>query len=199
MSNEAYSGPSDFGPQTGEPMMEGAYADSADSPYADESEGGYLGGETDYYPWDDQPAPIESSGTWLNRGVWYAEIDALVLYRSWQKADTFVAANDQNVIIPESLPAVGLQLQTNRILRIPSDHPGSDAGVRGTLGRFLFRDDHNRDHTLEFTAWSTATGSATVWSHRRIPTDCLSPSTSTAVTACSISRLSSDYLRQPTQ
>ena len=107
-----------------------------------------------YYPWDDQPAPIESSGTWLNRGVWYTEVDALILYRVWQRAPTFVGAADQNVIIPDSPPADGLQLQTNRTLYIPSDHPGGDAGVRGTLGRFLFRDDHNRDHTAEFTAWA---------------------------------------------
>ncbi len=149
--DETYTGPSDFGAQPGEPPMEGAYPGE---PYADETDGGYYGGEPEYYPWDDQPAPIASSGTWLNRGVWYAEADGMILYRAWQKADTFVAANDQNVIIPGSFPSVGLQLNTNRVLSIPSDHPGSDAGVRTTLGRFLFRDDHNRDHTLEFTAWS---------------------------------------------
>ena len=42
--------------------------------------------EAAYYPWDGQPAPIESSGTWLNRGVWYAEADVVVLYRIWQRA-----------------------------------------------------------------------------------------------------------------
>lgn len=119
--------------------------------YTGEYEGDY--GDS-FFPWDTQPVPIESSGTWLNRGIWYGELDALILYRVWQRAPTFVGAADQNVILPDLPPADGLQLQTNRVLYIPNDHPGGDAGVRGTLGRFLFRDSHNRDHTAEFTAWA---------------------------------------------
>jgi hypothetical protein len=78
----------------------------------------------------------------------------MILHRIWARGDTFVGAEDQNVVIPNQLPAVGLLLNTNRLLYIPSAHPGGDAGVRTTLGRFLFRDDHNRDHTAEFTAWA---------------------------------------------
>lgn len=106
------------------------------------------------YAWDGQPAPIESSGTWLNRGVWYTEIDAVIIHRIWARGDMFVAAEDPNVTIPNSFPAVGLLLNTNRTMYLPVAHPGGDAGVRGTLGRFLFRDSHNRDHTLEFTTWA---------------------------------------------
>ncbi len=145
------SGERGSGSPMGEPYMEGGeYPDGQ----FDGGYGGYGGEHGDYYSWDDQPAPIESSGTWLNRGVWYAEADAMILHRIWARGDTFVGAEDQNVIIPNQLPAVGLLLNTNRVLYIPSAHPGGDAGVRTTLGRFLFRDDHNRDHTAEFTAWA---------------------------------------------
>lgn len=123
--------------------------------------GGSQVDEFESYAWDGQPAPVVSSGTWLDRGVWYAEADAMFLYRIWQKVSTFVAADDQTVIIPPDptnvatlFPSAGLFLNTNRKLYIPATHPGADAGVRTTLGRFLFRDDENRDHTAEFTAWA---------------------------------------------
>jgi hypothetical protein len=137
--------------QAGEPYLEGGYPEE---PYGGDMDGHYVDEEPAFYPWDSQPAPIESSGTWLNRGVWYAEADVMILHRIWARGDMFVGADDQNVIIPGSLPAVGLQLNTNRLLNIPSAHPGGDAGVRTTLGRFLFRDNHNRDHSAEFTAWA---------------------------------------------
>jgi hypothetical protein len=93
-----------------------------------------------FYPWDSQPAPIESSGTWLNRGVWYAEADVIMLHRIWQRSDVLLAFENNQA--------------TNRLMFLQASHPGADAGVRTTLGRFLFRDDNNRDHTLEFTAFS---------------------------------------------
>ncbi|MGD9632212.1 MAG: BBP7 family outer membrane beta-barrel protein [Pirellulales bacterium] len=175
-SNEAEQEPSRLvsPPQTlNSPDADGAVA-PLDSHLTDESgmgEGEYNGpldgeymegdGEFHAYDWDGEPAPIESSGTWLNRGVWYTEFDAVVLQRIWARGDMFVAADDQNVTIPPNpsvpatiFPSVGLFLNTNRTMYLPSAHPGGDAGVRGTLGRFLFRDNHNRDHTMEFTAWS---------------------------------------------
>jgi hypothetical protein len=135
------------GQPMGEPYLEGGYP-------ADQFDGGYGCEEGEYHPWDDQPAPIESTGTWLNRGVWYAEADAVILHRIWARGDTFVGAADPRVVDPTQIQSVGLGLITNRLLNIPSAHPGGDAGVRTTLGRFLFRDDHNRDHTAEFTAWA---------------------------------------------
>ena len=42
-------------------------------------------------------------------------------------------------------------LNTNRILILNGALPGEDPSVRATLGNFLFRDAHNRDHTVEFT------------------------------------------------
>ncbi|HEX5472080.1 MAG TPA: BBP7 family outer membrane beta-barrel protein, partial [Lacipirellulaceae bacterium] len=123
-----------------------------------------------YEPW--QPnlhglwtelAPIESTGTWLRRGFWYAETDAVIFNRMWNRKDKRYAAQDSNVNIPpifdptnaagSSLGFNPLLLDTNRVLILNGALPGEDASVRGTLGTFLFRDDHNRDHTLEFTAF----------------------------------------------
>src|SRR3954452_9516743 len=108
-----------------------------------------------------QLAPIESTGTWLRRGFWYAETDAVIANRLWSRKDQRLAAEDPNVKLGPSVDAQGrpvslgfneLFLNTNRILILNGALPGQDAAARGTLGNFLFRDDHNRDHTIEFTA-----------------------------------------------
>jgi hypothetical protein len=72
------------------------------------------------------------------------------------------AAEDQNVVVgpifdptPGSAQSLGFNqilLNTNRVLILNGSLPGEDAAARATLGNFLFRDDHNRDHTVEFTA-----------------------------------------------
>lgn len=101
-------------------------------------------------------APIESTGTWLRRGFWYVESDAVIFNRMWSRKNERYAAEDPNVILgPVNGQSVGFNpifLDTNRVLIINGALPGRDAAVRGTLGNFLFRDDHNRDHTVEFTA-----------------------------------------------
>jgi Putative beta barrel porin-7 (BBP7) len=101
-------------------------------------------------------APIESTGTWLRRGFWYAEADAVIYNRLWSRKDKRFAAEDANVVdgpVPgTSLGFNPIFLDTNRILILNGGLPGQDASARGTLGNFLFRDDHNRDHTVEFTA-----------------------------------------------
>lgn len=100
-------------------------------------------------------APIESTGTWLRRGFWYAETDAVIYNRMWARKDKRFAAEDINVTDGPT-PGVNLGfnpifLNTNRILILNGSLPGEDATFRGTLGNFLFRDAHNRDHTVEFT------------------------------------------------
>jgi hypothetical protein len=111
-------------------------------------------GSQPFFPWGGEPAVPESSGTWLERGVWYAEADAVILARVWRGHDELMAAEDQNVTSPFfNDPPLSGQLTTNRVIILSNSHPGKDAGVRTTLGRFLFRDDHNRDHTAEFTAY----------------------------------------------
>jgi hypothetical protein len=101
-------------------------------------------------------APIESTGTWLRRGFWYAETDALVLTRTWDRNDLRMAAQDPNVNnAPVNQASLGFNpifLDTNRILILNGALPGQDANVRATLGNFLFRDSRNRDHAIEFTA-----------------------------------------------
>jgi hypothetical protein len=103
-----------------------------------------------------QLAPIESTGTWLRRGFWYAETDAVIYNRLWSRKDERFAAEDPNVTLgPVNAQSLGFNpvfLNTNRILILNGSLPGEDAAVRATLGNFLFRDDHNRDHTVEFTA-----------------------------------------------
>lgn len=103
-----------------------------------------------YLGWDGKPAVPESSGTWLDRGVWFGEVDAVVLTRVWKKSDVLYAAQDPNVTSPIFNPSL---LQTNRVMWLKNSHPGKDVAVRATLGRFLMRDDHNRDHVIEFTAF----------------------------------------------
>lgn len=100
-------------------------------------------------------APIESTGTWLRRGFWYVETDAVVFDRIWRRKDERFAAQDINVNNPPvSGASIGFNpifLDTNRVLILNGGLPGEDAAVRATLGNFLFRDSTNRDHSLEFT------------------------------------------------
>ncbi len=106
--------------------------------------------------WHGPTAPIESTGTWLRRGFWYAETEAVVWNRLWNRDNKLMAAQDIQVnseffLTPQNpFPIFG----TNRLLYLDGAHPGRDTSVRATLGYFLFRDSQNRDHTLEFTAFA---------------------------------------------
>jgi hypothetical protein len=106
--------------------------------------------------WHGPTAPIESTGTWLRRGFWYAEADGVVWNRLWNRDNKMFAAQDPDVNRTDffsSLGAFNALLNTNRVLMLDGAHPGQDASVRATLGHFLFRDSKNRDHTVEFTAF----------------------------------------------
>ena len=87
--------------------------------------------------WGCRPALTESTGTWLRRGWWYGEIDAVVLNRQWKRDDA----------------TLGFDSGSSRRLVLGRGDPGASSAVRLTLGRFLFRDVRNRDHTMEFTAF----------------------------------------------
>lgn len=95
----------------------------------------------DYRAFDYQPAILESTGTWLRRGFWYSEIDAVVMDRVWAR-DNFTLALQIN-------PEFGAANQ----LTVNSGRMGAEASPRLTLGRFLYRDHKNRDHNLEFVAF----------------------------------------------
>lgn len=101
------------------------------------------------------PAPIESTGTWLRRGFWYAETDAVVWNRMWNRDDKLFAAADPQVENPNFFSPLNPFpiFISNRRMYLESTHPGEDGSVRATLGKFMFRDSRNRDHTTEFTAF----------------------------------------------
>jgi hypothetical protein len=147
-------------PNDGETLPPGHYSPGFSVP----QDGGYdsynLGNECDTPRVDglwNEFAPIESTGTWLQRGFWYAEVDAVIYNRVWSRYDLRLAAEDVNVELPPvnnvSLGFNPIFLDTNRLMIIQGSLPGRDAAVRTTLGHFLFRDSLNRDHTVEFTAF----------------------------------------------
>jgi hypothetical protein len=109
--------------------------------------------EVGYDLWHGQTATPISSGTWLERGMWYVEAEAVVQNRVWNRDETLYASDDPNVLNTNFFPAIPSLLTSNRTIWLQGGHPGEDASVRTTLGRFLFRDEKNRDHTAEFTAF----------------------------------------------
>lgn len=106
----------------------------------------YLLNEEVLQLWDACPAPVESTGTWLRRGWWYAEIDAVVLIRKWDRQNALLAG-DGATIFQDNTGRIRFARDVN-LGR--TDAPA--ASGRLNLGRFLFRDIDNRDHTLEFSA-----------------------------------------------
>src|SRR5205809_1790894 len=114
--------------------------DARDGYYENENCDPYLPHERGVWT---QLAPIESTGTWLRRGFWYAETDAVIYNRLWERKDQRFAAEDPNVKIgPKANTTTGLPisngfnpffLDTNRILIVNGGLPGQDASARGTL------------------------------------------------------------------
>lgn len=80
------------------------------------------------------PAVTESTGTWVRRGFWSAEVDITLLDRIWRRDDL--------TIIQDTVTNTGLSISGGRF--------GAEGSPRLKLNRFLFRDQKNRDHTLEF-------------------------------------------------
>ena len=95
------------------------------------------GSGDDYQTFNYDPALLESTGTWLRRGFWYTEVDLLLMDLLWRRDDQFLALqfNDNGTINN------GLVLQGGRA--------GAEIVPRIKLGKFLFRDHKNRDHTVE--------------------------------------------------
>lgn len=101
-----------------------------------------------YRVFDYQPALLESTGTWLRRGFWYSEVDAVLSDRLWRRDDVLLAFQNTDVI--NGFVDTGL---TSNILTVNGGRSGAEASPRLKLGRFLFRDQKNRDHTAEFIAF----------------------------------------------
>jgi hypothetical protein len=100
----------------------------------------------------DAPAITESSGSWIRRGLWYADIDAVVMTRTWDGYGLPIAF--QKADSPEQFGTTTLRFQQSLQERtLGETSPDAEAMPRLSLGRFLFRDGSNRDHTAEFIAW----------------------------------------------
>lgn len=128
---------------TPEALLEN-YEESADGCF----EGSIIGQPMQYLA----PSYFESSGTWLQRGHWYTEVDYLLLNRGWDRKGLQFAFETTTGVVPDPTApgGVGLVVGTNE-LRIRGQRPGADGLARVKLGRFLFRDTSNRDHMTELS------------------------------------------------
>lgn len=93
---------------------------------------------SDEYSYFDDGAPIISSGTWFRRGYWYVQEDVVIFALDLDK-DLALASESLN----------GFTI--DQVFVVKGSSPGIGANARLTLGRFLYRDAKNRDHTAEFT------------------------------------------------
>ena len=128
-----------------------ADSELADQPFGPEQQSFELGEETDGefipgFPVQGDPAPVESSGTWLTRGFWFVEQDVVLLNRSIFENKTLATDRTDPDLTPGN-QVVGL----NRNLVVEHNAPDVVANARLTLGRFLFRDAKNNDNFVEFT------------------------------------------------
>jgi hypothetical protein len=105
------------------------------------------------------PASTESSGSWLRRGLWYADIDAVVMQRTWD-SNGFVLMQEFDSAFDQSVGSINAFLfrQTVAVQQqsVSESSPGYDGAARLALGRFLFRDIANRDHNFEMVVFGGA-------------------------------------------
>ena len=93
------------------------------------------------------PVVTESTGTWLRRGLWYADLEAIIMTRTWNN-------NDVTLIGEGEIGGTGATGNAFLIKgEIGESSPGWDGLPRVTIGRFLFRDQKNRDHTAEMAVF----------------------------------------------
>ncbi len=92
------------------------------------------------------PALLESTGTWLRRGFWYSEFDVLLMDRIWRRDDITLA-------FQQTVGGQGLIRDSFNTLLLEGGRSGAEATPRLNIGRFLFRDHKNRDHSAEFVAY----------------------------------------------
>ncbi|MEN1678064.1 MAG: BBP7 family outer membrane beta-barrel protein [Planctomycetota bacterium] len=103
------------------------------------------------YELPDAIAPVETTGTWLDRGYWYCQAEAVAMVRQWNR-QRLILAGDGTILLGPTGAIAGFS-QSNRNLSLGRSTPGREGSVRFTLGRFLFRDNDNRDHSAEFTVF----------------------------------------------
>jgi hypothetical protein len=150
------------------PVPDLALPPMSDSPSTEEglppgSEESWLSEEEDTgqlapYPMDEynmfpcDPMLLESTGTWLRRGFWYSEVDAMLLNRQWRR-DPYILIQQQVGFIVRNTVQGPIAFPTFNSLTAFGNKPGVEVAPRLTLGRFLFRDHRNRDHVAEFTIY----------------------------------------------
>ena len=88
------------------------------------------------------PALLESTGTWLRRGFWSAEVDITLMDRIWRR-DSLILMGEATV------NGIGQTIALSS-LTVDGGISGAEATPRLKLSRFLFRDHLNRDHNMEF-------------------------------------------------
>ena len=91
-------------------------------------------------PDPDAPAPAVSAGDWLRNGHWYSEQSVVYLARVANVRNDLQLALE--FINPLDLGENSLDIALQ---------PGYEPGLRSTIGRYLGRDESNRDHSAEFT------------------------------------------------
>lgn len=94
---------------------------------------------------DCEPALLESTGTWLRRGFWFAEVDAVLLNRRFDRNGVLLMQRGPTNQAPVFFP--------HEIMGVDGSRPGVEGAPRVKVGRFMFRDESNRDHNLEFVAF----------------------------------------------
>ena len=141
-------GDDDYNQQDDEEYVTTPHADSWESEDYTEQLEPYF--SDDYQRFQCDEPVLESTGTWIRRGFWYAEVDAVVL-NHWLGRDKFILIQQPTSNFNKPNPFAD-QFLANQML-IDGTKPGGEGAPRFTLGHFLFRDHHNRDHVGEFTIY----------------------------------------------
>ncbi len=88
----------------------------------------------------DEPSAFSSTGTWFNRGSWYAREEVTFVHREIPRRGLTLGFDASATAGPVST-----------ILRLDPGQQEFSPGARMTLGHFVGRDSKNRDYSLEFT------------------------------------------------
>ncbi|MEO1495865.1 MAG: BBP7 family outer membrane beta-barrel protein [Planctomycetota bacterium] len=134
------------------PAPVGSLADT-DTKYAPLSS--YLNFGDDLASFNNTIALTESTGTWLRRGLWYADVDAMVMQRTWN-SDEFTFAQEFDQVLRQVVVQFTVdftELEQVQVADLGESSPGSEGMPRLALGRFLFRDTQNRDHSAEMVVF----------------------------------------------
>ncbi len=129
------------GPSTGESNFYNPH-----ETIAVDHDGDYI---ADDWTYDDHTgfAELISSGTWLHRGRWFTQTEATLVFRS--TAPRQILSDVPLLFLGSGTP----QTFFSDAMTTESDGFGYEPGMRVTVGKYLGRDDKNRDRTLEFTFW----------------------------------------------